>query len=70
MREREREVIGRETETCRGGGLVVSVLAFDSDDPRSFPGKAYSFFCKILYVKNENKPKRGRGWPIFSNDCY
>ena len=23
------------------------------------------FFCKIVIEKNENKQKRGRGWPIF-----
>ena len=28
----------------RGGGLVVSVLAFYSDDPSSIPAKVYNFF--------------------------
>ena len=31
----------------RGGGQVVSVLAFYSDDPSSNPADVYSFFCKI-----------------------
>ena len=35
----------------RGGGcLVVSLLAFYSDDPSSIPTEAHSFFCK----KNSN----------------
>ena len=46
----------------RGGGQVVSVLAFYSDDPSSNPAVN---FCKIVIEKNENKQKRGRGWPIF-----
>ena len=44
----------------RGGGQVVSVLAFQSDDPRWNPAEVHSFFCKILFEKNENKQKRGR----------
>ena len=31
----------------RGGGQVVSVLAFYSDDPSSNPAEAYNFSCKI-----------------------
>ena len=31
----------------RAGGLVVSVLAFYSDDPSSNPAEAYSFFTEI-----------------------
>ena len=31
----------------RGGGQVVSVLAFYSNDPSSNPADAYSFFCRI-----------------------
>ena len=30
-----------------GGGQVVSVLTFLSDDPSSNPADVYSFFCKI-----------------------
>ena len=40
-----------------GGGLVVSVLAFYSDDPSSIPAEVYNFFCKIVVEKNENKQK-------------
>ena len=49
----------------RGGGKVVSVLAFYSDDTRSNPADAYSFSVQIVFEKNKNKQKRGRGWPIF-----
>ena len=49
----------------RGGGQVVSVLAFYSDDPSSNPAEVYNFSVKIVIEKNENKQKRGRGWPIF-----
>ena len=38
----------------RGGGLVVSVLAFYSDEPSSIPAEVYIFFCKIVVEKNEN----------------
>ena len=48
----------------RGGGQVVSVLAFYSDDPSLNPADAYSFSVQIVFEKNENKPKRGRVWPI------
>ena len=50
-----------------GGGQVVSVLAFYSDDPSSNPAVN---FCKIVIEKNENKQKRGRGWPIFNKKNY
>ena len=49
----------------RGGGQVVSVLAFYSDDPSSNPAEVYNFSVKIVIEKNKNKLKRGRGWPIF-----
>ena len=48
-----------------GGGQVVSLLAFYSNDPSSNPAKVYSFFCNIVFEKNENKQKRGRGWSTF-----
>ena len=41
----------------RGGGQVVSILAFYSDDPSSNPAEAYSFFCKLVFEKNKNKQK-------------
>ena len=37
--------------------VVVSVLAFYSNDPSSKPAEAYSFFCKICLKKNEIKQK-------------
>ena len=54
-----------DTQAGRGGGQVVSVLAFSSEDPSSNPADVYSFFpVKSLFEKNENITKRGRGWPI------
>ena len=44
-------------------GQVVSVLAFYSDDPSSNPAEAI-LIVKFVLEKNENKPKRGWGWPI------
>ena len=32
----------------RGGGQMVSVLAFNSDDPSSNPAESTVFFCKIV----------------------
>ena len=48
-----------------GGGLVVSVLAFYSDDPSSIPAEVYNFFCKIVVEKNENRQKEAGVGPIF-----
>ena len=48
----------------RGGGQVVRVLAFYSDDPGSNPADAYSFFCKKLCLKQTKINKKGRGRPI------
>ena len=42
----------------RGGGQVVSVLAFFSDDPSSNPAEAYSFSVNLVFEKNENTQKR------------
>ena len=38
---------------CRGGGQVVSVLAFYSDNPSSNPAEANSFSLKCAFEKNE-----------------
>ena len=35
----------------RGGGQVVSLLAFYSDDPSSNLAEAYWFFCKFCVWK-------------------
>ena len=45
---------------CCGGGQLVIVLAFQSDDLYSNPADA-----QCVFEKNQNKQKRGRGWPIF-----
>ena len=47
----------------RGGGQVVSMLAFYSDDPSSNPADIYSFSVKFVFEKNKNKQKRGRVGP-------
>ena len=44
----------------RGGGQVVSMLAYYSDDPTSIPAEAYIFSVKLLLKSTK---KRGRGWP-------
>ena len=53
----------------RGGGQVVSVLAFYSNDPSSNPADAYSFSVEFVFEKNENKQKRGRVGPFKSMCC-
>ena len=42
-----KSVLSRVNDLGRGGGLVVSVLAFYSDDPSSNPVEAHSFCCKF-----------------------
>ena len=37
------------------GGQVVSVLAFYSDDPSSNCAEVCSFFCNIVFEKNEKR---------------
>ena len=39
----------------RGGGQVVSMLAFYSDDPSSNLTYGYIFFCKFVFEKYENR---------------
>ena len=51
----------------RGGGQVVSVFAFFSDDPSSNAADAYSFSVTFVCEKNENKQNRGRSWPFLKN---
>ena len=49
-----------------GGGQVVSMLAFYSDDPSLNSAEAYSFFyLKFVFEKNENKQKEAGGCPFF-----
>ena len=53
-------VLGR-----RGGGHVLGVLAFFSDNPILNTVDDYSFCGKFVFEKTENKPKRGWLWRIF-----
>ena len=48
----------------RGGGQVVYVLTFYSDNLSSNPAVAYSFSVKFLFEKNENKQKEDGVWPF------
>ena len=49
----------------RGGGQVVSVLAFYSDDPSSNPAEVYIFSVKLLLKRMKiNKKEAGVG-PFF-----
>ena len=54
----------KKVDLGRGGGQVVSVLAFYYDDLSSNPPEAYSFFCKIVFEKNENKQKEAGVGPL------
>ena len=54
----------------RGGGLVVSVLAFYSDDPSSIPAEVYNFFCKNIVEKNENKQKEAGVGPLLKKNIF
>ena len=49
-----------------GGGLVVSVPAFYSDDPSWNPA---GYLINFLYEKTK-KLKRGQGWPICKKMKY
>ena len=44
----------------RGGGLVVSMLAFYSDDPSSIPAEVYNFYVKLLMKRMKIIKKRLR----------
>ena len=49
----------------RGGGQVVSVLAFYSDDPSLNPAEVYNFSVKLLLKRTKiNKKEAGVG-PFF-----
>ena len=47
-----------------GGGQVVSVPAFYSDDPSSNPT-----FVKFVFEKNKNKQKEARVGPFLKKSC-
>ena len=42
----------------RGGGQVLSVLAFYSDDPSSNPTEVYNFSVKLLMKRTKINKKR------------
>ena len=42
----------------RGGGQVVSMLAFYSDDPSSNPAEVYNFSVKLLLKRTKINKKR------------
>ena len=42
-----------------GGGQVVSVLAFYSNDPSLNPAEAYSFSVKYVFEKNNKQKEAG-----------
>ena len=42
----------------RGGGQVVSMLAFSSDDPSLNPAKAFIFSVKFAFEMSEMKKKK------------
>ena len=48
---------GKGNKGC-GGGLVVSVLAFYSDDPSSIPAEVYNFSVKLLLKRTKINKKR------------
>ena len=45
----------------RGGGQVISVLAFYSNDPSSNPAEAYNFSIKFVFEKNKKTKEAGVG---------
>ena len=49
---------------CSGGGQVVSVLAFYSEDPSSNPPDAYRFSVQFVFEKIENKQKEAEVGPF------
>ena len=51
-----------------GGSQMVIILTFFSNNPSLKPAEVYSFYSVKLFEANENKRKRGWGWP-FLNVC-
>ena len=49
----------------RGGGQVVSVLAFYSDNPSSNPAEVYNFSVKLLLKRTKIKTKKRPGLAHF-----
>ena len=55
---------------CHGCGQVVSVLAFNSDDPSLKTTEVYSFSVKFVLEKNENKQKEAGVSPFLKNSLF
>ena len=53
-----------------GCDQVVRELAFHSDSLCSNPAEAYSFSCKIVFEKNENKQKEAWVDSLFLKKNY
>ena len=49
-----------------GGGQVVSVLAFYSVDPSSYPAEVYSLNSVNCLKRTKNKQKKNRHIQVFS----
>ena len=47
-----------------GGGLMVRMLTFCSDELSLSPAEVYSFSSNILFEKNENKQKEASIDPV------
>ena len=54
----------------RGGGQVVRLLAFYSDDQSSNPSNAFSFSVEFVFEKNENKPKEAGVGPFKKQSAW
>ena len=55
----------RSDKDLYGGGQVVSIFTFYSNDSSSNPAEAFSFFCNIVFEKHENKQKEAGVGPLF-----
>ena len=60
----------------RGGGQMVRVLAFYSDNPSSNPSEDFKFSIKCVFEKNKNKQKEAwvgsfkNSFVFFSNTLF
>ena len=66
---RARRTNDYRTTKDRGGGQVVSILAYYSDDPSSNPAKNANCFVK-LYMERTKINKRARGCPLKNQFSY
>ena len=66
---RDSSAAGRDYKTnllISGCSLVVSVLAFYSNNPSSNPADVYSFSVKFVFEKNENIQKEAGVGPFLN----